>query len=246
MIVSFVLQNLLASFIFVASYNAEEYYFSEIEKNIRKYKFLFFLSVITNFFFISMPFSIGFFSKSIIINEIQDKWIKIGFYFTTITNIFSHLFIFNHRLFCKQNPMFNKSFSQNDYIKNLYIFGISTIPVILLYIFIYKNNILPSTEITLKYLEFFAISAISFLLFRRFFTKNSLLPYDITTLVEYFKKFLNFIFYNFKKIEDYFEHYFEKLKKTISELPSYKKYLNSYHFIMIFFFVWLGFLVYYL
>ncbi len=244
MTISFILQNLFASFIFLASYNAKDYYFSEIEKNIKKYKFLFFAGVVTNWFFISMPYSVGFFSKFAMIHEINTSWIKTGFYWTTIINIFSHLFIFNYRLFSKQNLMFNKSFSQNDYMKNIAIFFISIIPICLLYIYVYKNNILPSKEIFIKYSIFTSFSCVLFILLHRFFTKNQLLPYDITILFEYFKKLLNAIFYGFKKIEDYLEKYFKALKSNISSIPSHKKYLNAYHFVAIFFFFWMCFFVY--
>jgi formate hydrogenlyase subunit 3/multisubunit Na+/H+ antiporter MnhD subunit len=241
--ISFILQILFASFIFLVSYNSKEYYFSEIEKNIKKYKFLFFLSVLVNWFFISMPYTIGFFSKSVILNEIKIHWIKNGFYWTILTNIFAHLFVFNYRLFSKQNLIFNTSFSKNDYIKNITIFIISTIPIFLLYIFIYKNNILPNFDIFLKYLSFLLISGVSFLLFKNFFTKNQFLPYDITTLFEYLKQLLNLLFYILREFQNYFEQYFEKLKEKIFEIPSYKKYLNSYHFLMIFFFSCLCFLI---
>ena len=246
MVISFVLQNLLASFIFLSSFNSKEYYFLEIEKNIKKYKSLFIFSILTNWIFISMPYSIGFVSKNLILSEMKDGWVKNGFYWTTITNIFSHLFVFNYRLFSRKKLMFSKSFSQNDYIKNICIFAISTIPIILLYIFIYKNNISPTQSVFLKYFYFSLFSSISFLLLRRFFTKNQFLPYDITIIFEYLKQILNLIFDRFKKIEDHFEKYFEKLKEKTLEIPGQKKYLNSYSFALIFFFSWICFIIYWI
>ncbi len=242
---SFLSQNLLSVLVFVLSYNAKEYLFPEIEKNIKKHKFLFIISFIINWIFISMPYSFAFPAKIKFISSINESWIKNSIYAAMIINIFSHLFVFNYRIFTRKNPMFNKTFSTSDFLKNISILFIIIIPIVILYYIQYEQHSSIPYSSTIKYIKYFFSCMVVFFISHKLFTKNQIFPYDISSAFQYFKKLLNFFFIVEKKIEDKIDARFILFKKKLSEIPDKKQYINSYHFAGLFLCVYIVYMIKY-
>ncbi len=235
---SIISQNILLSIFFTITQNAKSYFFLDIEKNIKKYKALFLLTIIGNAIFIGLPYTLSFPSKTLVFEKIQYPLAYLT-YFTIVVNIQSHLFILPYKIFKNKEITFStNSFSSIDYIKNLFT---TAIPITLS-IFLTKKYEISFDQIN-KYLQFLISSCATFIVFYKIIPKNRGIVVDTYLAFFYLRKALNIFFIKCKNLGKYATQEIEVIYYKLIESNKKLSIINIYNATILSIFFYLTFFI---